>query len=105
MMLHLINILTSDSLILIRVWIIWTNIDLDLARSMRFLGVEMKVEFELFGKKFIGFIDLLVRDKNQRSRSIIIDHKSASIKILKNGNISKSDQATFLRVQTTSISL
>ena len=70
------------------------NIDLDLD-SYEILGVEKKVEFELFGKKFIGFIDLLVRDKNT-SEIIIIDHKSASIKILKNGNISKSDQSHFL---------
>lgn len=70
------------------------NIDLDLD-SYEILGVEKKVEFELFGKKFIGFIDLLVRDK-QTGEIIIIDHKSASIKILKNGNISKSDQAHFL---------
>ena len=70
------------------------NIDLDLD-SYEILGVEMKVEFELFGKKFIGFIDLLVKDKST-DEIIIIDHKSASIKILKNGNISKSDQAHFL---------
>ena len=73
------------------------NIDLDLD-SYEILGVEKKVEFELFGKKFIGFIDLLVRDK-QTGEIIIIDHKSASIKILKNGNISKSDQAHFLEFQ------
>ena len=70
------------------------NIDLDLD-SYEILGVEKKVEFELVGKKFIGFIELLVRDK-QTGEIIIIDHKSASIKILKNGNISKSDQAHFL---------
>lgn len=70
------------------------NIDLDL-EAYAILGVEKKVEFELFGKKFIGFIDLLVKDKTT-DEIIIIDHKSASIKILKNGNISKSDQAHFL---------
>lgn len=70
------------------------NIDLDL-NNYEILGVEKKVEFELFGKKFVGFIDLLVRDK-QTGEIIIIDHKSASIKILKNGNISKSDQKHFL---------
>lgn len=70
------------------------NIDLDFSQY-EILGVEKKVEFELFGKKFIGFIDLLVRDKNNGEIEII-DHKSASIKILKNGNISKSDQQHFL---------
>lgn len=70
------------------------NIDLDV-EAYDILGVEKKVEFELFGKKFIGFIDLLVKDKIT-DEIIIIDHKSASIKILKNGNISKSDRAHFL---------
>lgn len=70
------------------------NIDLDFSKY-EILGVEKNVEFELFGKKFIGFIDLLVRDKDS-GEIIIIDHKSASIKILKNGNISKSDQQHFL---------
>ena len=70
------------------------NIDLDFSKY-EILGVEKKVKFELFGKKFIGFIDLLVRDKDS-GEIIIIDHKSASIKILKNGNISKSDQQHFL---------
>lgn len=70
------------------------NIDLDFD-SYEILGVEKKIEFELFGKKFIGFIDLLVKDKST-GEIIIIDHKSASIKIFKNGNISKSDQAHFL---------
>lgn len=71
------------------------NIDLDLEQQYEVLGVEKKVDFELFGKKFVGFIDLLVRDKAS-DELIIIDHKSASIKILKNGKISKSDQNHFL---------
>lgn len=59
------------------------------------LGVEMKVEFEISGKKFVGYIDLLVQDKRTKE-VIIIDHKSASIKILKNGSVSKKDQEHFL---------
>ena len=59
------------------------------------LGVEMKVEFEISGKKFVGYIDLLVQDKKTKE-VIIIDHKSASIKILKNGSVSKKDQEHFL---------
>ena len=59
------------------------------------LGVEEKVEFTINGKDFIGYIDLLVKDK-KTNEIIIIDHKSASLKILKNGKISKSDQQHFL---------
>lgn len=58
------------------------------------LGVEKKVEFKIDGKDFIGFIDLLLRDK-ESGEITILDHKSATIKILKSGKISKSDQAHF----------
>lgn len=62
------------------------------------IGVEKKVEFELDGYPFVGFIDLLLRDKKS-GKITILDHKSASIKILKSGKISKSDQAHFLEFQ------
>lgn len=58
------------------------------------LGVELKVEFEIGGKPFIGFIDLLLRDK-KTGEIIILDHKSASLKFKKNGDISKTDAAHF----------
>ena len=70
------------------------NIDLDLEKY-EVLGVEKKVEFKINDKDFVGYIDLLVKDK-ETGEIIIIDHKSASIKILKNGKISKSDQQHFL---------
>jgi hypothetical protein len=70
------------------------NIDLDL-ENYEVLGVEKKVEFEIDGKPFVGFIDLLLKNKKD-GKITILDHKSASIKILKNGNISKSDQEHFL---------
>ena len=73
------------------------NIDLDLERY-EILGVEKKVEFKINDKDFVGYIDLLVRDKDT-GEIIIIDHKSASIKILKNGKVSKSDQQHFLDFQ------
>lgn len=70
------------------------NIDLDLDRY-EILGVEKEIHFKIEDKDFVGYIDLLVRDK-ETGEIIIIDHKSASIKILKNGSISKSDQKHFL---------
>ena len=70
------------------------EIDLNLD-DYEVLGVEKKVEFEISDKKFVGYIDLLVRDK-QTGEIIIIDHKSAKIKRLKNGAISKKDQKHFL---------
>ena len=73
------------------------NIDLDFSQY-EILGVEKKIEFELFNKHFIGFIDLLLKDKNTED-IIIVDHKSASIKMLKNGSVSKSDKKHFLDFQ------
>lgn len=70
------------------------NIDLDLDRY-EILGVEKEIHFKIEDKDFVGYIDLLVKDK-ETGEIIIIDHKSASIKILKNGSISKSDQKHFL---------
>lgn len=58
------------------------------------LGVEKEVHFTISDKPFIGFIDLLLRDKNT-DEIIIIDHKSSNIKKKKNGEISKTSQAHF----------
>lgn len=66
------------------------NIDLDL-ENYEILGVEKEVRFKIGDKEFIGYIDLLLREKDT-GKIIILDHKSASIKFLKNGNVSKKDQ-------------
>ena len=66
------------------------NIDLDL-ENYEILGVEKEVKFQIANKDFIGYIDLLLKEKST-GKIIILDHKSASIKFLKNGNISKSDK-------------
>ena len=69
------------------------NIDLDFD-NYEILGIEKLVKFQIDGYDFIGFIDLLLRDK--RTGEIIIeDHKSASIGILKSGNIAKKDREHF----------
>lgn len=57
------------------------------------LGVEKKVEFNIDEYKFQGFIDLLLQDNE--GHIIVSDHKSANIKKLKNGGISKSDREHF----------
>jgi predicted transcriptional regulator len=41
----------------------------------------------------IGFIDLLLKDKD--GNIIVLDHKSASLKFKKNGEVSKSDAQHF----------
>ena len=69
------------------------NIDLDII-SQEILGVEKQVSFNIGGHEFIGFIDLLLRDK-QTGDITILDHKSASIGILKSGKVAKKDRDHF----------
>lgn len=69
------------------------NIDLDLS-GYEILGVEKKVEFKIGDYDCIGFIDLLLKDK-KTGEIIILDHKSASIGILKSGKVSKKDREHF----------
>ena len=73
------------------------NIDLIL-EDYEILGVEKEVNFKIGNYDMIGYIDLLLKDK-KTGEIIILDHKSASIKILKSGKISKSDQQHFLEFQ------
>ena len=51
------------------------NIDLDLG-NYEVLGIEKKCDFELEGRKFTGFIDLLLKDK-ETGEIVLIDHKSS----------------------------
>lgn len=69
------------------------NFDMDLSKY-EILGVEKEVKFEYEGYKFVGYIDLLLKDKED-GKLVILDHKSANIKFLKNGNISKKDKEHF----------
>lgn len=69
------------------------NIDLILD-NYEVLGVEKRVNFEISGRPFVGFIDLLLKDK-ETGEITILDHKSSSLKFKKNGEISKTDAAHF----------
>ena len=65
--------------------------DLD---GFEILGVEKEIRFKYQGYDFVGFIDLLLRDKSD-DKLIILDHKSTVLKKLKNGQISKTDKPHF----------
>lgn len=56
-------------------------------------GVEKEIHFTVNGSPFVGYIDLLLSDKN--GNLIVVDHKSAKLKFKKNGDISKSDEKHF----------
>ena len=63
-----------------------SNID----EKYEILGVELKEEFQLDGYPFVGFIDLLLRNK-ETGEITVSDHKSHKFKFLKRGGISKTD--------------
>ena len=58
------------------------------------LGIEKRVTFNIGNYDFVGCIDLLLGDK-VTGEIIILDHKSASIGILKSGKIAKKDREHF----------
>lgn len=72
----------------------FNNIDLPID-EYNVLGVEKRIDFDVEGYPFIGFIDLLLKDPND-GKLILCDHKSSTIKKLKSGKISKSDEEHFL---------
>ena len=55
------------------------------------LGVEKEIHFQIAGHDFVGYIDLLLRNKDT-DEIIIWDWKSGSIKLLKSGEVSKSQK-------------
>lgn len=58
------------------------------------LGVEKQINTLINGNKFVGFIDLLLKDK-ETGDIIVEDHKSAKLTFLKDGKISKKDERHF----------
>lgn len=58
------------------------------------LGIEKSVNFSIKRKPFVGYIDLLLKNKNTGD-ILICDHKTATLKYKKNGEISKTDEEHF----------
>lgn len=60
-----------------------------LKNDFEIVGVEKKAVFTINGKKFLGFIDVLAKSKEDGGY-IVIDHKSAEYPFTKSGNIKSS---------------
>lgn len=58
------------------------------------LGVEKKVLFKINQYRFIGFIDLLLEEKDT-GRLVVVDHKSSGKFLQKNGKPYKNKEAQF----------
>jgi hypothetical protein len=77
------------------------NLILDYFQNINFpfedyeiLGVEKEIKFKVDKYEFIGYIDLLLRDKNS-GKIILVDHKSSHFDYLKKGGVSKKNQEQF----------
>lgn len=64
------------------------TLNLDWLNDYEILGIEKKCLFEINGKNFVGYIDLLIRHKITK-KIIVIDHKSSEYPIGKKGNVLK----------------
>lgn len=71
------------------------EVSFDWLKDFDVLGVEEKNNFTIGNYAFIGFIDLLLRDK-ESGDIILIDHKSAGYPLKKSGKVLKSHEASFL---------
>lgn len=58
------------------------------------IGVELKAKFKLYQYDFIGYIDLLLRDKRD-GRLVVLDHKSSAYPFKKDGTVKKSVAHSF----------
>ena len=61
----------------------------ELFREYEIIGVEKKCTFEIKGKPFVGYIDLLLK-KRENGNIVIVDHKSAEYPIGKKGKVKKN---------------
>lgn len=62
----------------------FATVDFDWLKDYEILGVEKKINIRHENYNFVGFIDLLLRDKKTKE-IIIIDHKSAAYPFKKDG--------------------
>lgn len=68
--------------------------DFSWVNQYEILGVELKVQQDIYGYPFIGYIDLLLRDK-QDGEIVVMDHKSASFPLKSNGDVKKNSEHSF----------
>lgn len=72
----------------------FAEVDFDWLKDYEILGVELKQNFTLGKNNFIGFIDLLLRDKRD-GKIIVVDHKSTEYPFKQNGEVKKKMLKSF----------
>lgn len=68
--------------------------DLSWLNDYEILGVEKEVEFQIEGYDFVGFIDLLLRDKRD-GKIVVVDNKSSPYPFKKNGDVKANSKHSF----------
>ena len=72
----------------------FANEDFSWLDKYEVLGVEKEVSCTIGDCSFVGFIDLLLRDKHD-GKIIVVDHKSASYPLKQNGEVKKNSERSF----------
>lgn len=72
----------------------FAGVSFDWLNDYEILGVEREVNFKIEGYNFVGYIDLLLRDKRDGG-IVIVDHKSSPYPLKLDGNIKKNSRAGF----------
>lgn len=68
--------------------------DFSWLENYEIIGVEQEVNFDIKGYKFVGFIDLLVRDKSD-GKLIVIDNKSSEYPFRLDGKVKAKVKLSF----------
>ena len=64
----------------------FSDVEFNWLNNYDILGVELETKVNVGGYHFIGFIDLLLRDKND-GKIVVVDHKSSEYPFKRNGEI------------------
>ena len=72
----------------------FANLDLSWVNNYEILGVEKQMNFSLDNYDFIGYIDLLLRDKRD-GKIVVLDHKSTEFPFKLDGTLKKKVQDSF----------
>lgn len=72
----------------------FASLDIEWLKDYEVIGVELETKFTLGKYNFIGFIDLLLRDKRD-NKIVVLDHKSSEYPFKLNGELKKKSEHSF----------
>lgn len=72
----------------------FASLDLGWLNNYEVLGVELEQKFKVEDYDFIGYIDLLLRDKRD-GKIVVLDHKSTEYPFKKNGEMKRKSEKSF----------